>query len=97
MTNHRYILIDNASGYIWGDLHAATPVDAAHALNESNGEYGRAFEDGYSLAANEGGYWVYLAAAAIPKVDDGQDAELIERVKRECRLVATLRSRIRND
>jgi len=68
----RYILIDNASGYIFGDTadfngviaqaqaNGGTPIDAAREMDEAVvGEHGRTYEEVDSLASNETGYHVY--------------------------------------
>lgn len=72
----RYILIDNCSGYIWGDTadyngkmanaqrQSLGPVEAARELDELVvGCYGREYEEvsRYTLASNETGYHVYRA------------------------------------
>lgn len=95
----RYILIDNASGYIWGDTAAldvpadATPIDAARALDASLGVTGRIYLQtsatvGTRPAANATAYWIHEAGPAFPPVQDGQDAATIRAVERDCPLVA---------
>lgn len=102
----RYILIDNCSGYIFGDTadfftastSALIPIEAAAALDASIGEHGRTYEDvsRSALASNETGYHVYRAdvhgSDAVVVVHDGQDAETIEAVERDCEYVTTLRA-----
>lgn len=90
----RYILIDNASGYIWGDSidaqHAAKltaesgPLDVARAVDEDMQEFGRTYEETYSrgLASNETGYHVYSAPVDFPRDYNGQDQAMIEAVER---------------
>ena len=94
----RLILIDNASGYIFGDTadFAANQqsditdiVDAARMLDESLGECGRRYTAmRYSPRSSSPGYGVYRAdvdgAEAVPVVLDGQDWETIEAVMRGC-------------
>jgi hypothetical protein len=99
----RYILIDNYSGYIWGDsadlggkIFTGTPVEYAQALDESLGEYGRTYTEvaRRALALNATGYHVYRAdidgIETVPVVEDGQDQETIEAVERDCRYVTTI-------
>lgn len=97
----RYILIDNHSGYIFGDSadyngHIAhTPLDYAAALDASIGEHGRTYTEVSSLAANETGYRVYRAdlngSDAVTVVHDGQNQETIEAVERDCDHVCTIK------
>ncbi len=97
----RYILQDNASGFLWGDTadFAAgrqtdlTPVDAARLLDASLGEYGRRYELlTYDPRTTETGYHVYRAdvdgSEAVPVITDGQDQEQIAAVERDCAWVA---------
>ena len=100
----RFILIDNNSGYIFGDtadlngaiLSTNSPVDACRAFDEQVvGEHGRTYETVSSLASNETGYSVYRAdvdgSEAVPVVHDGQDQDTIDAVIASCRHVATVR------
>jgi len=114
----RYILIDNCSGYIFGDTAdmprvpistsegfpmtqselsgSDGPILAARWLDEAViGEHGRAYATVHSLASNETGYLVYRAdgngSDTVCIVQDGQDADTIEAVRRDCDLVATVR------
>ena len=100
----RYILIDNGSGYIFGDsadlagrIFSGTPAEYAAALDASIGEHGRAYAEvsRHALASNETGYHVYRAdvrgSDAVVIVHDGQDQETIESVERDCDYVTTLR------
>lgn len=92
----RYILIDNASGYIWGDsadlngkIFTGSPEEFAEALDVSNGEHGRSYTFGIRAPRDTStGYHVYRAdvngSKAIPVVTDGQDQETIEAVTRNC-------------
>lgn len=97
----RYILIDNNSGYIFGDSadfasgrqsEIESLSDAARMLDESIGEYGRKYTE---LARNPNstvtGYDVYRAdingSEAVPVVMDGQDAETISAVVSCCEYV----------
>ena len=100
----RYILIDNCSGYIFGDsadlgghIFSGTPVEFAAALDASIGERGRTYEDAsrHALASNETGYHVYRAdvdgSEAVAVVWDGQDQETIDAVVQDCEYVTTIR------
>ena len=97
----RYILIENNSGYIWGDsadlggkVFTGSPVELAPALDASiGGVDARSYEDiGFAkLALNESGYLVYSVPDHFPAVDDGQDQEMIEAIERDCQHVTTIR------
>jgi hypothetical protein len=100
----RYILIDNCSGYIYGDsadigggIVTGTPVEVAAALDASIGTHGRAYGEcgRRELAGSETGYHVYRAdidgSEAVPLVHDGQDRETIEAVLRDCTYWTTIR------
>lgn len=101
----RYILIDHASGYIFGDtgdLNGAardeSPADAARRLDESIGEFGRSYEEERAQYrpdfSNSTAYHVYRAdvngSEAVPLVSDGQSQDEIEQVERLCRKVAVV-------
>lgn len=93
----RYILIDNHTGYIWGDsadlsgkIFAGTALEFAKALDESLGEYDRAYEEqSRANSGNQTGYHVYRAdidgSDAVTVVHDGQDQETIDAVVSACR------------
>jgi hypothetical protein len=97
----RYILIDNCSGYIFGDsadlngrIFNGSPTEYAAALDASIGQHGRRYhvcDHRRELASNETGYHVYAAPEVLPAIDDGQDPELIEAVIRDCEYVTTIR------
>lgn len=101
----RYILIDNCSGYIWGDsadlggkIFTGTPMEFAAALDNHIGSpFVRSYEDvsRHALASNETGYHVYRAdvdgSEVVAVVQDGQDQEMIETVERDCEYVTTIR------
>jgi len=82
----RYILIDDASGYIWGDVRADWPADAAEGLDNDLGVYGRTYEvhgprhqpDGQSA------YHVHRVdddeLVPMPKILDGRDTLMIDYV-----------------
>ncbi len=93
----RYILIDNYTGYIWGDsadlngaIFSGTAIEFAQALDESNHAHGRTYEEqSRPDASNQSGYHVYRAdvdgSDAVPVVHDGQDQEMIDAVVASCR------------
>lgn len=95
----RFILIDNNSGYIFGDsadhngaIFSGTAEEYAAALDASIGEHGRAYEMLSRDPQTSGtGYHVYRAdvdgSEAVPVVFDGQDQETIEAVERDCEYV----------
>ncbi len=100
----RYILIDNASGYIWGDsadlsgkIFAGSPIEFARALDESLGFYDGEYEvcTRSEVASNETGYHVYRAdvggSEAVSAIVDGQSREMIEAVTNDCEYVTTIR------
>jgi hypothetical protein len=88
----RYILIDNNSGYIYGDsadidgrIVTGTPCEVARALDESIGETGRTYEMLNSSPRDTStGYHVYRVdidgSEIIPVVQDGLDQETIDTV-----------------
>lgn len=92
----RYILIDNYSGYIWGDsadfngkIFAGTALEFAKALDESIGGEGRTYrEQSGPYASNQTGYHVYRAdidgSDAFMIVHDGQNQETIDSVTESC-------------
>lgn len=75
-----------------------SPADACRVLDEHNGvAHGCAYDErsvGYRPATNETAYMVYRAdvrgSEAVPIVADGQDAETIGAVVRDCELVAVV-------
>ena len=89
----RYVMLDNHSGYVWGDtadiggkaleagLGEAGMIAACRALDESLGTPGRGYEASFRLAANETGYRVYRVPSDFPSIADGQDEEAIESVE----------------
>ena len=98
-----FILIDNFSGYVFGDTRDLAgwsnsddlgAADACRMLDESIGQHGRGYEQVSRLASNETGYIVYRVdidgSEAVPVVHDGQDRETIEAVESRCDLVARI-------
>lgn len=90
----RYILIDNNSGYIFGDMHAATPALAAQEIDENIGENDREYVE-HSRAPRDTrtGYAAYTVPAGFPDVVDGQDQSIIDRVEAEGEMVAFVECR----
>lgn len=102
----RYILIDNNTGYIFGDTaefaqnspHEITPAEAARLLDESIGTHGRVYiEHASAPRTTVTGYQVYRAdingSEAVPAVWDGQDQETIDNVTRSCEWVSFVECR----
>lgn len=98
----RYILIDNHSGYIFGDsadingkIFDGTPCEVAQAIDESIGEYGRSYEESDPDNSTVSGYHVYRAdidgSEAVGNIHDGQDQEMIAAVERDCEYVTFVR------
>lgn len=95
----RYILIDAHSGYVFGDTadiggRAVHPGDILEAARILDTEVVRVDDRAYQEVprqelAGRTGYLVYRAdidgSEAIPVVEDGQDRETIEAVRRLCR------------
>ena len=77
----RFILIDNNSGFIFGDsadlngkIFSGTEVEFARALDESIGEYGRDYALTHNPRNTSTGYHVYAATDARNKVAVGEPA-----------------------
>jgi len=98
----RYIIQDAASGYIYGDtadLDGAardeTPIEAARRMDKAEELDDREYEEVRELSGGDDGYLVYRAdvdgSEAVTVCIDGQDAEYIEAVERDCDLVAIIR------
>lgn len=86
-TSKRYILIDDLTGFVWGDTVAADPVAACRAIDEALGETDRQYEDigRCYLRGTETGYHVHVVPADfpvdLPPVTDGQDEATIAMVE----------------
>lgn len=91
----RYILIDDYSGYIWGDsadldgriFSTDDPVEYARALDASIGGEPRHYEMMSRRPDGASGYHVYRDASqsdAVPVVWDGQDQQTIDAVVESC-------------
>ena len=93
----RFILIDNNSGYVFGDsadlngsIFYGTALEYAKALDASNGEHDRTYDLlSFNPRDTSGGYHIFRAdidgSEAVTVVWDGQDKETIENVERSCR------------
>lgn len=85
---NRYILIDNASGFVWGEANASSPEEACRAVDADLGTESRTYFEVSRLASNQTGYLVHEASGRFPEVEDGQDLETIMSVQ-SLPLVAT--------
>ena len=89
----RFILIDNHSGFIWCDLEAASPIEAARRIDAEHGIIARNYlEHAYSFRppANATAYFVYLPLADFPPVTDGQDTATIDALQASGFLIAVV-------
>lgn len=60
----RYILIDEHSGFVWGDIVAADPIAACRTIDEGFGEHGRIYKEiGHASFDGCPGYRVHEAPA----------------------------------
>lgn len=78
----RYILMDNHSGFIFGDVEAENVIDACRIVDEQevkvfNREY---YVQPTAWASFTSGYFVYQADKEFPPITDGQDRNQIEAV-----------------
>lgn len=101
----RYILIDNNSGYIFGDTadfaagrqsDITSITDAARMLDASLRVHGRTYiETRRNPRTTETGYDCYRAdingSEAVAVVQDGQDPCMIESIERDCEYVGFVR------
>ena len=100
----RYILLDNYTGFIWGDSAdiggrtvSGTPVEVAAALDAAIDGYSRTYKEvsRHEMASNETGYHVYRAdvngSEAVAIAGDGQDQDAIDAVLRDCEYVTSIR------
>lgn len=97
----RYILIDNNSGYIFGDTadfngkicYAASPADAAREMDRTIQQIPdrRYVEHSHPPRDDRCGYHIYRAdvndSEAIVTITDGQDQEMIDAVEADCEYV----------
>jgi hypothetical protein len=90
----RYIIIDQASGYIWGDsadlngrVFNGTPLEFAQALDRTNGEHDRRYYELTYSGLHARGYHVYRVdvggSEIVPVVTDGTDQSMIDAVERD--------------
>ena len=104
----RLILIDNYSGYIFGEFHTANYtgnfdmraclIDAARATDADNVEYGRTYAvRSRAPRDTRDGYHVYRAdvrgSEQVPVITDGQDPEIIGAVERDCEFMGFVESK----
>jgi hypothetical protein len=78
----RYVMIDENSGYVWGDAVGSDPVEACRALDAKCGEHERIYDDiGWESFNGRSGYHVYLAPEEFTDCGDGQDPQYIKMVE----------------
>lgn len=80
----RLILIDNYTGFVFGDVTAADPIAAALEVDADIGEHGRNYEmRARAPQDTTTGYHVYDASGSdLPEVVDGQDKAAIQASER---------------
>lgn len=81
----RLILVDNYSGYIFGEIASndACLIDAARTIDADTGVYGRTYTvHDRAPGSTAAGYRVYRASVRgggqVPAITDGQDQEMID-------------------
>jgi hypothetical protein len=82
--HRRYVLIDEITGHVWGDVVAADPIKACRAVDARCGQHKREYTDiGSAPFDGHSGYHVYLATSAysVYADADGQDGEFIKAVE----------------
>ena len=82
----RYILIDAASGLVWGDGWADNAVSCVAQLDSSLGAPERVYRESVHRPDGADGYHVFTASHGFPAIEDGQDDEIIRRIGIECDL-----------
>jgi hypothetical protein len=82
----RYILIDAASGFVWGDGWADNAVSCVAQLDSSLGAPERVYRESGHRPDGADGYHVFTASYGFPAIEDGQDDEMIRRIETECDL-----------
>lgn len=92
-----YVLIDNYSGYVWGEADASDPVEACAKVDRGIGGEGREYEVARIGNSTDSGYHVFEAPADWEPVDDGQSQNEIDRVDSLCRKVAEVKFRTLQD
>jgi hypothetical protein len=82
--HRRYVLIDEITGHVWGDVVAADPIKACRAIDARCGQHKREYTDiGSEPFDGHSGYHVYLATSAYSDYSDvdGQDEEFVKAVE----------------
>jgi hypothetical protein len=82
--HRRYVLIEENTGHIWGDVVAADPIKACRAADARCGIQDRAYTDiGCAPLDGHSGYHVYLATTAYNNYADAdcQDPDFIKAVE----------------
>jgi hypothetical protein len=82
--HRRYVLIDEITGHVWGDVVAADPIKACRAVDARCGQHKREYTDiGSAPFDSHSGYHVYLATDALGDYAgwDGRDGEFIKAVE----------------
>jgi hypothetical protein len=82
--HHRYVLIDEITGHVWGHVVAGDPIKACRAVDARCGQHKREYTDiGSAPFGGHSGYHVYLATSAYNDYasTDGHDAEFIKAVE----------------
>jgi hypothetical protein len=76
----RYVIIDNNSGFVWGDAKAESPVEACALICSGlSGEPDCEYEEVSSFNGRSG-FVVYEMAGELHEDYDGQDQEVIDLV-----------------
>jgi len=75
-----YVLIENHSGYVWGECDADNPIDACATVDRQIGGDTRTYEHAMISGTTENGYHVFAAPADWRPVNDGQSQDEIDRV-----------------
>lgn len=87
--NGKYAIIDNFSGFFWGQAEAEDAMNACRALDTEiapgdPAQYERCYP--HDLAANESGYHVYQISPELfawLAGQDGQDQTVVDRIEAE--------------
>lgn len=84
-----YVLMDNHSGFIWGEADASDPVEACIILDQQLGSMSRTYDTVSSFGGDDrSGYHVFEAPADWEQVEDGRSGTEIDRVESLCRKIA---------
>jgi hypothetical protein len=76
-----YVLIDNYTGYVWGEADASDPVEACRIVDTEIGGEARTYEHERIRGSDVSGYFVHEAPSNWTPVDDGQSQREIRRVQ----------------